>query len=63
MLNTALYNGWLARLYYVCNYVYTMGPMNLALLYMWQSRVENVHSMKIEFNTGKYASGHCLSAS
>ena len=30
---------------------------------MWQSQVENVHysvSMKIEFNTGKYASGHCL---
>ena len=32
-------------------------------IYMWQSRVENVHysvSMKIEFNTDKYASGHCL---
>ena len=32
-------------------------------LYEWQSRVENVHysvSVKIEFNAGKYALGHCL---
>ena len=33
---------------------------------MWQSQVENVHysvSVKIEFNTDKYASGHCLRGS